>query len=88
MSDEMFGENYDAIPHGSQGNAEGISTPPLSCKPHDECKRYSVEQGVAMGFENWACKCLGKNIGNLFACRNFKHAQNFLLVKFADEMLL
>ena len=70
------------------GNAEDISTPPLSCRPHDEFKRDAIEQEVAVKFKNWACKCLCENVGNLLVCRNFKQAQNFEDVQFADEMLL
>ena len=69
------------------GDAEYISTPPLSCKPNDELGSNAVEQKIAKELENWAIKCFGKNVCNLLSRRNFEQAQHLLFVQFADEML-
>ena len=70
------------------GDAEYISTPPLSCKPIDELGSNAVEQEVAKELENWASKCLSKNVCNLLFRRNFEQAQHLSFVQFANKMLL
>ena len=71
----------------SFGEAEYISTRPLSCNSSDEIQGDTIQEGAPTSLKYWESKCLCKDVRNLPLSWYGHHVNHLSLIQFTDEVL-